>query len=77
MAVTLRPGPDNIFYASNACRQSLKDCLTITSLIKNEWAENRLSEFNLWAVGVGISAMKQGNSFDKRLAIETDVRDVI
>lgn len=77
MAVTLPSGPHNISYASNACRQSLEDCLTITSLIKNAWAENRLAEFNLWAAGVGASAVKQRNSLDKRLAVETDVRDVV
>ena len=77
MAVNVRQDPDSIFYASSACRQSLEDCLAITSLIKNEWAENRLAEFNLWAAGVGASAVKQRNSLYKRLAVETDVRDVV
>ncbi|MCJ1349815.1 hypothetical protein MMC31_008056, partial [Peltigera leucophlebia] len=76
MAVNLQPDPHSIFNASNACRQSFEGCLTITSLVHNEWAENRLAEFNLWAAGVGAS-MKQRASLDKRLAFETDVRDVV
>lgn len=76
MAVNLQPDPHSIFHASNACRQSFEDCLTITSLIHNEWAENRLAEFNLWAAGVGAS-VKQRASLDVRLALETEVRDVV
>lgn len=76
MAVNLLPDPHSIFNASNACRQSFEDCLTVTSLINNEWAENRLAEFNLWAAGVGAS-VKERASLDTRLTLQTEVRDVV
>lgn len=76
MAFDLQPDPHSIFYASDACRQSFDDCLTIKSLKHNEWAENRLAEFNLWATGIGVSE-KQRASLDERLIFEIEVRDVI
>ena len=68
--------PITISDATDACRQSFEECLRIDSLMKKEWAENRLADFNLWAAGVGASA-KQRASLDDRLAFKPDVRAVV
>ena len=68
-------GPHSIFYASIACRQSFEDCLTIKSLMNNEWAENRLAALNFWAVGV--CASKKRASLDERLVFQPEMRAVI
>jgi len=44
--------------------------------MKDEWAENRLADFNLWASGIGASARNRA-SLDARLAVRPDARDVI
>ncbi|CZR51217.1 uncharacterized protein PAC_01092 [Phialocephala subalpina] len=66
----------SIFDATDACRGSFEDCLTITSLTNQEWAENRLADFNLWAAGVGAS-VKSRASLDERLAFEPEVRALV
>jgi hypothetical protein len=40
------------------------------------WAENRLMDFNLWASGVGASAMPPAG-LDQRLESQPDVRAVM
>ena len=42
----------------------------------DQWAENRLADFNLWAAGVGASA-KLKASLDERLAHETSTRGIV
>ncbi|KAF8866589.1 hypothetical protein BDZ45DRAFT_578657, partial [Acephala macrosclerotiorum] len=77
MAVdTVDPAEWSIFDATDACRRSFEDCLTITSLTDQEWAENRLADFNLWTAGVGAS-VKSRASLDERLAFEPEVRALV
>jgi hypothetical protein len=52
------------------------ECKKVEGLMKNEWAENRLADFNLWASGIGASARNRA-SLDARLALRQDARDVI
>lgn len=47
------------------CRSAFNDCLTHRSLLRNQWAENRLADFSLWAHGVGALAASQA-SLDTR-----------
>lgn len=65
-----------IFLATAACIQSLTDCLPVEALGKDEWAENRLADFNLWASGIGASTRSRA-SLDARLALRPEVREVI
>jgi hypothetical protein len=65
-----------ILEATAACRKSLVKCLKVEELMKNEWAENRLADFNLWASGIGASASNRA-SLDARLALKSDARDII
>ncbi|KAJ4024603.1 WD repeat-containing protein 88 [Fusarium irregulare] len=65
-----------IYNATQTCRTSLSDCIQFETLMKNEWAENRLADFNLWASGVGAS-VKGKASLDARLATRPDARDVV
>ena len=44
--------------------------------MQNEWAENRLADFNLWASGVGASVQGKA-SLDARLATRPDARDAV
>lgn len=67
---------NSIFHSSAACHQSFKDCLEIACLKNNDWAENRLAEFKLWAARFGASIEVQ-NSLDKRLAFEPELRAVL
>ncbi|KAL7930204.1 hypothetical protein V8C35DRAFT_324624 [Trichoderma chlorosporum] len=65
-----------ISQASAECLQSFTDCLAVESLGKDEWAENRLADFNLWVAGTGASAQGRA-SLDSRLVLEPQARDVI
>ncbi|KAK6603633.1 Vegetative incompatibility protein HET-E-1-like protein 15 [Botrytis cinerea] len=65
-----------IFEATAACIQSFKACLAAKALTKNEWAENRLADFNLWASGIGASTRSRA-SLDSRLALRPETRNVI
>ena len=69
-------GPWAIFSATALARRGLEECLSIPFLMHNEWAENRLMDFNLWASGVGASA-KPPTGLDQRLNSQPDVRAVI
>lgn len=66
----------SIWNAASACRQVLEECLNIADLKKQEWAENRLADFNLWASGVG--ALADGKlSLDERLAPRPGAKVVV
>lgn len=65
-----------IFDATAVCLENFNDCLTVEVLMRNEWAENRLADFNLWASGTGASARGRA-SLDSRLALQAEARDVI
>lgn len=65
-----------IFEATAACLQTFKDCMAVDRLMKDEWAENRLADFNLWVSGIGASARGRA-SLDSRLALTPNARKVI
>ncbi|RFN45479.1 calcium/calmodulin-dependent protein kinase [Fusarium flagelliforme] len=65
-----------IYSATQACRKSLRECLEVGELMQNEWAENRLADFNLWASGLGASVQGRA-SLDARLASRPDARDAV
>ncbi len=44
--------------------------------MKDEWAENRLADFNLWAAGSGAFAGQRA-SLDDRLAYEQDTKTLV
>ncbi len=67
---------ETLLAAANACWSSFVTCLEVPALMKDEWAENRLADFNLWANGVG--AMATGRiSLDSRLALRPRARNII
>jgi hypothetical protein len=65
-----------IFEATAVCFQSFTDCLAVEALMTDEWAENRLADFNLWVSGIGASARGRA-SLDSRMALKPEARDVI
>ncbi|CZR67280.1 uncharacterized protein PAC_17179 [Phialocephala subalpina] len=65
-----------IFDNTVVCRESFKKALTIPHLRKDEWAETRFADFNLWAAGAGASAKGKG-SLDVRLAFEEEGRNIV
>ena len=65
-----------IHEATLKCRRSFTACLEVETLTKDEWAENRLADFNLWISGTGAEAAKRA-SLDSRLAHRPEVRDVV
>jgi hypothetical protein len=75
-AASDRPRNTSIYDATEDCRSSLQSCLTKKELMINEWAENRLADFNLWASGVGASA-KLDTSLDTRLSSEPGAHEVV
>lgn len=62
-----------ISEATTTCLQSFTDYLKVE---KNEWAENRLADFNLWISGIGASSPSRA-SLDSRLALKPEAREVI
>lgn len=73
------PHSDNnsaIYNATEDCRTSFRRCLASKELMVDEWAENRLADFNLWAAGLGASA-KPEVSLDTRLINDPGARDVV
>ncbi|CAF9916960.1 hypothetical protein IMSHALPRED_003356 [Imshaugia aleurites] len=68
--------PASISDAAYACRESFRECLAIKSLTRQEWAENRLADFNLWAAGIDAFANTTA-SLDQRLAFKPEVRTVV
>lgn len=45
-----------VFGAIEATRSALRECISVEVLMQNEWAENRLLDFNLWAARAGASS---------------------
>jgi len=73
------PHGDNssaIYNATEDCRTSFHRCLASKELMVDEWAENRLADFNLWAAGLGASA-KPEVSLDTRLINDPGAREVV
>lgn len=65
-----------IFEAAAACRRSLLKCQRVERLMKDEWAENRLADFNLWDSGIGASARNRA-SLDARLMMRKDAQKIV
>jgi len=65
-----------LYDATVTCRKSLEECVKVDKLMENEWAALRLTDFNLWAAGIGASA-RHKTSLDARLSLKPDVRDVV
>ncbi|KAL3481490.1 hypothetical protein BJX99DRAFT_148515 [Aspergillus californicus] len=55
----------SVAYLTTTCRVAFNQCVTHHSLRKNQWAENRLADFSLWADGVGALAGSRA-SLDSR-----------
>lgn len=73
----MKPPPEEAIYnATQICRKSLSDCIQSDELMQNEWAENRLADFNLWASGLGASVQGRA-SLDARLASRPDAQDAV
>ena len=60
--------------ATQATRDTLERCKAVD--LEEEWVENRLLDFNLWAAGVGVSSNSQ-SSLDKRLVSQQMVQTVV
>ena len=71
-----RSEPRPIHHAATESRLFLESCLRISLLKEDEWAEDRLIDFNLWASGVGVFA-KPPASLDDRLKHNEDVQSVV
>jgi len=65
-----------IVGATIACREGLEQCMTVESLKRQSWAENRLADFNVWDSGLGASSNRQG-SLEDRLALKPHVRTAV
>ncbi|KAF1828138.1 hypothetical protein BDW02DRAFT_603717, partial [Decorospora gaudefroyi] len=74
----LQKGPDitTIAGATIACREGLERCMTIESLKRQGWAENRLADFNVWDSGLGACSNRRA-SLEDRLALKPQVRAAV
>lgn len=71
------PNNESVLYdATAACRRSFAGCVKVEKLMDDKWAALRLTDFNLWAAGIGASACHKA-SLDARLSLKPDVRDVV
>ncbi len=68
--------PQALSEATRACRQSFTECRSIGRLMEDEWAENRLADFNLWDAGVGASAHPLA-SLDRRLMSQPEAYAIV
>ncbi|KAI1123790.1 hypothetical protein F5Y10DRAFT_269718 [Nemania abortiva] len=75
-SASTEPVSPNIYHATNACRLSLQSCQSIKSLMGDGWAENRLTDFNIWASRLGASDLTQ-ESLDCRLHYQPNVSVVL
>ncbi|KAJ5638441.1 hypothetical protein N7528_000831 [Penicillium herquei] len=67
---------ETIAEVVQTCVDGLVECLVVAALMKNEWAENRLADLNLWISGTGALARGRA-SLDHRLATRPEVREVV
>lgn len=65
-----------ILNAAIACRDIFRAATKVPRLMQQEWAENRLADFNLWASGAGASA-KGKASLDHRLQTNNEAHSII
>lgn len=62
----------NIRDIASHCRALLRECSKLPNLKEDEWAENRLAEFNLWTANSGVFGGERA-SLDARLALQPEV----
>lgn len=65
----------NIRDIASQCRALLRECSKLPKLKEDEWAENRLAEFNLWTANSGVFGGDRA-SLDARLALQPEVISV-
>ncbi|OOQ87104.1 hypothetical protein PEBR_18808 [Penicillium brasilianum] len=65
-----------IFEAARECRQGFRKATTVPRLMHQEWAENRLADFNLWAIGAGASSTGKA-SLDHRLHANPEAHTIL
>lgn len=63
-------------HVGSACQQAIESCQAFEPLMRQQWARNRLIDFNLWAASVGLFAGRK-NALDYRLAQYPDVSRVL
>lgn len=68
--------PSTILDATMLCRQIFKSATQYPRLMDQEWAENRLADFKLWAKGAGALAPGKA-SLDHRLASSAETHSII
>lgn len=67
---------ESIADVTASCLNHFSDCLGIESLMVDEWAENRMADFNIWIFSMGATARGRA-SLDSRLASRPGTRNVI
>ncbi|KAL3447097.1 hypothetical protein BJX65DRAFT_104514 [Aspergillus insuetus] len=65
-----------IFDAATACRYIFRTAIATPRLMHQEWAENRLADFNLWASSAGASTTGKA-SLDYRLRENLDAHTIL
>lgn len=68
--------PSSIYDITERCRDAFGDCTFAPQLMQEQWAENRLADFNLWAAGVGASTHGPA-CLDSRLSSDELARDIV
>lgn len=68
--------PSTIFEAATACRLLFRTATTTPRLMQQEWAENKLADFNLWAMGAGATSMMKA-SLDYRLSANPEAHTIL
>lgn len=68
--------PSTISEAVAACRLVFRTATTVPRLMQQEWAENRLADFNLWAIGAGASNTGKA-SLDHRLRANPEAHTIL
>lgn len=68
--------PLTILDAATVCRHNFRAATAVPRLMQQEWAENRLADFNLWSTGAGASASGKA-SLDHRLHANPEAHAVL
>lgn len=71
-----RTNVTTIAGATIACRKGLEQCITITVFKYQEWAENRLADFNVWDSDLAASSDGQA-SLENRLFLKPQLRTAV
>lgn len=65
-----------IFDAVTECRRIFRTATTVPRLMRREWEENRLADFNIWSKGSGASTTGR-SSLDYRLHDNPKARTIL